>query len=60
MAFDTYDVLVGVYGNLESAEADYDLVHELHAGERTAPRSTHGGPRGDGGRCRADVSVIRW
>src|SRR6187549_2017245 len=33
MAFDTFDVLVGVYGNLESAEADYDLVHELHVRE---------------------------
>ena len=33
MAFDTFDVLVGVYPNLESAEADYDLVHELHVKE---------------------------
>lgn len=33
MAFDTYTVLVGVYGDLESAEADYDLVKELHTRE---------------------------
>ena len=26
MAFDTFTVLVGVYPDLESAEADYDLV----------------------------------
>src|SRR5688500_19065154 len=30
MAFDTFTVLVGVYPDLESAEADYDLVKELH------------------------------
>ena len=31
MAFDTFTVFVGVYPDLESAEADYDLVKELHA-----------------------------
>ena len=31
MAFDTFVVLAGVYPDLESAEADYDLVKELHA-----------------------------
>ncbi len=31
MAFDTFTVLVGVYPDLQSAEADYDLVKELHA-----------------------------
>jgi uncharacterized membrane protein len=30
MAIDTFDVFVGVYRDLESAEADYKLVHELH------------------------------
>jgi uncharacterized membrane protein len=34
MAFDTFTVLVGVYPDLESAEADYDLVKELHKTER--------------------------
>ena len=34
MAFDTFTVLVGVYPDVESAEADYDLVKELHAEER--------------------------
>src|SRR6478736_6465926 len=34
MAFDTFTVLVGIYPDLESAEADYDLVKELHAEER--------------------------
>ena len=34
MAFDTFTVLVGIYPDLESAEADYDLVKELHAKER--------------------------
>jgi uncharacterized membrane protein len=34
MAFDTFTVFVGVYRDLESAEADYDLVHDLHAKER--------------------------
>ena len=34
MAFDTFTVLVGVYPDLESAEADYDLVKELHNKER--------------------------
>ncbi|EWT00656.1 hypothetical protein N865_14110 [Intrasporangium oryzae NRRL B-24470] len=33
MAFDTYIVLAGVYPDLESAEADYDLVKELHSTE---------------------------
>src|SRR5688500_3439568 len=33
MAFDTFTVLVGVYPDLESAEADYDLVKELHTKE---------------------------
>lgn len=33
MAFDTYIVLAGVYPDLESAEADYDLVKELHSKE---------------------------
>jgi uncharacterized membrane protein len=30
MAIDTMLVLVGVYDRLEDAEADYDLVHDLH------------------------------
>ena len=30
MAFDTFTVLVGIYPDVESAEADYDLVKELH------------------------------
>src|SRR4051812_25802890 len=34
MAFDTFIVLAGVYRDLESAEADYDLVKELHKTER--------------------------
>jgi uncharacterized membrane protein len=34
MAFDTFTVFAGVYRDLESAEADYDLVHELHRTER--------------------------
>jgi uncharacterized membrane protein len=33
MAFDTFTVLVGVYPDLESAEADYDLVKQLHVRE---------------------------
>ena len=33
MAFDTFVVLVGTYPDLESAEADYDLVKELHSKE---------------------------
>ena len=33
MAFDTFHVIVGVYRDLESAEADYDLVRELHTNE---------------------------
>ena len=33
MAFDTYIVLAGVYPDLESAVADYDLVKELHSAE---------------------------
>jgi uncharacterized membrane protein len=33
MALDTFHVIVGVYGDLESAEADYDLVRELHTNE---------------------------
>jgi uncharacterized membrane protein len=33
MAFDTFTVLVGVYPDLTSAEADYDLVKELHSKE---------------------------
>jgi uncharacterized membrane protein len=33
MAFDTFIVLAGVYPDLESAEADYDAVKELHASE---------------------------
>lgn len=33
MAFDTLMVFAGVYPDLESAEADYDLVKELHAQE---------------------------
>jgi uncharacterized membrane protein len=31
MAFDTFMVLVGVYPNVKSAEADYELVKELHS-----------------------------
>ena len=34
MAFDTFTVLVGIYPDVQSAEADYDLVKELHAEER--------------------------
>jgi uncharacterized membrane protein len=33
MAFDTFVVFVGTYPDLESAEADYDLVKELHSRE---------------------------
>jgi uncharacterized membrane protein len=33
MAIDTFMVLAGVYPDLESAEADYDLVKELHREE---------------------------
>jgi uncharacterized membrane protein len=33
MAFDTFVVFVGTYPDLESAEADYDLVKELHSQE---------------------------
>jgi len=33
MAFDTFMVLAGVYPDLESAEADYELVQELHSKE---------------------------
>lgn len=31
MAIDTFTVLVGIYPDLATAEADYDLVKELHA-----------------------------
>src|SRR3954467_11435919 len=34
MAFDTFTVLVGIYPDVDSAEADYDLVKELHVQER--------------------------
>src|SRR6476660_3454452 len=30
MAFDTFIVFVGVYPDVDSAEADYDLVKDLH------------------------------
>jgi hypothetical protein len=30
MAIDTLIAYAGVYGNVEDAEADYRLVHELH------------------------------
>ena len=33
MAFDTFDVFLGVFRALVSPEADYDLVHELHTKE---------------------------
>ena len=33
MAFDTFVVFVGTYPDLESAEADYELVKELHSKE---------------------------
>ena len=33
MAFDTFTVLAGVYPDLESAEADYERVKELHVKE---------------------------
>jgi uncharacterized membrane protein len=33
MAFDTFMVFAGVYPDLASAEADYDLVKELHSEE---------------------------
>ncbi len=33
MAFDTFMVLAGVYRDLESAEADYELVQKLHRTE---------------------------
>ncbi len=39
MAFDTFMVIAGVYPDLESAEADYDLVEELHRGTRRGPAS---------------------
>jgi uncharacterized membrane protein len=34
MAFDTLMVFAGVYRDLESAEADYELVQDLHRTER--------------------------
>src|SRR5690348_2779508 len=34
MAFDTFTVFAGVYRDLESAEADYELVQDLHRTER--------------------------
>src|SRR4029453_14766146 len=34
MAFDPLTVFAGVYRDLESAEADYELVQELHRTER--------------------------
>lgn len=34
MAFDTFTVIAGVYRDLESAEADYELVQDLHRTER--------------------------
>jgi len=34
MAFDTFLVIAGVYRDLESAEADYEHVQELHRTER--------------------------
>jgi uncharacterized membrane protein len=34
MAFDTFIVIAGVYRDLESAEADYELVQDLHRTER--------------------------
>lgn len=33
MAVDTFMVLVGIYSDVEAAEADYDLVKELHVKE---------------------------
>src|SRR6187455_2503195 len=33
MAFDTFMVIAGVYHDVESAEADYELVQELHRTE---------------------------
>jgi uncharacterized membrane protein len=33
MALDTFTVIVGVYPDVESPEADYDLVKELHTKE---------------------------
>src|SRR4051794_41270926 len=30
MAIDTFIVLVGVYGDVSDAEADYDLIKKLH------------------------------
>jgi uncharacterized membrane protein len=30
MAFDTFMVYVGVYGDVEDAKADYEAVHDLH------------------------------
>jgi uncharacterized membrane protein len=33
MAFDTFMVYVGVYSNVDAAEADYDLVKDLHTKE---------------------------
>jgi uncharacterized membrane protein len=33
MALDTFTAIAGVYPDLESAEADYDLVKELHTRE---------------------------
>src|SRR3954452_13834735 len=30
MAFDTFMVYVGVYADVDSAEADYDLIKDLH------------------------------
>src|SRR3954454_10990621 len=33
MAIDTFIVLVGVYGDVSDAEADYDLIKDLHTKE---------------------------
>ena len=30
MAIDTFMVLVGVYADVETAEADYELIKDLH------------------------------
>ena len=30
MAFDTFMVFVGVYADVEAAEADYEVIKDLH------------------------------
>ena len=49
MAIDTLMVFAGVYPDLESAEADYDLVKELHAQEGPGSGQSSGWGQAGGG-----------